>query len=173
MFSRSPGTTRCATISAGPTIRPADPRLGLDDTGPLLEQRVLQVAAGNADLAAERHDLVRGQLLGEVAVGGLELGGALDDPLERRAIDAGRRAFAPCYSCGGSGRRRGGAWTSGWRDRRPAAAGRAARRLDRRTRWGGGAARACACRNGRKSSIGIGKIVVELFSAAISVTVWR
>ena len=27
--------------------------------------------------------------------------------------------------------------------------------------------------NGRKSSIGIGKIVTELFSAAISVTVWR
>jgi hypothetical protein len=28
-------------------------------------------------------------------------------------------------------------------------------------------------RNGRNSSIGMGKMVVELFSAAISVTVWR
>jgi len=39
---------------------------------------------------------------------------------------------------------------------------------------GGGVGRAvCACRKGLKSSIGMGKIVVELFSAAISVTVWR
>ena len=30
-----------------------------------------------------------------------------------------------------------------------------------------------AWRNGRKRSIGIGKTVVELFSAAISVSVWR
>jgi hypothetical protein len=36
-----------------------------------------------------------------------------------------------------------------------------------------GADATAGVRNGRKSSIGIGKIVVELFSAAISVTVCR
>jgi hypothetical protein len=35
------------------------------------------------------------------------------------------------------------------------------------------AAEAAALRNGRNSSMGMGKMVVELFSAAISVTVWR
>ena len=45
--------------------------------------------------------------------------------------------------------------------------------------WSGGLASAglpavaAAWRKGRNSSMGTGKIVVELFSVAISVTVWR
>jgi hypothetical protein len=38
---------------------------------------------------------------------------------------------------------------------------------------GGGALDAAAVRKGRNSSIGMGKMVVELFSAAISVTVCK
>jgi hypothetical protein len=38
---------------------------------------------------------------------------------------------------------------------------------------GGGALAAAAVRNGRNNSIGMGKMVVELFSAAISVTVCK
>ena len=55
--------------------------------GLLLEQRLLQVVRRNPDLPAQRDDLVAGQPLADVALAGLELGGALNDALQRLATD--------------------------------------------------------------------------------------
>jgi len=78
---------------------------------PLFEQGTLEVALGNAYLAPERQDLVGRELLRQIAVARLELGRALDDPLERRPIDARRRALGHATPAGASVPRRGGAWT--------------------------------------------------------------
>jgi len=60
----------------------------LDDrAGLLLEQRLLEVARRDADVLPQREELVLRQPLADVALRGLELGRALDDPLERLAAD--------------------------------------------------------------------------------------
>ena len=78
------GPDRPAEHSFGP---------GLHDARPLLQQRLLEKSSGNPDLAAELQDLLRGQALPDLAIGGLELGGALDDTLEGGPVDAGREAI--------------------------------------------------------------------------------
>src|ERR1041384_2524685 len=107
---RSPGTTRCAVRRAGPandhtspdrssrrvhtlrgeTRRPSErPHVArpLEQARALLQHRLLEVAPGNPDVLAERQQLGLGEPVADVALAGLELGGALDDALERLAAD--------------------------------------------------------------------------------------
>ena len=158
---------------------------GRIDAGTLLEHRLLEVTGGYSHFLAERQHLFRSQPFADVALPGLQLSGTLHDPLECRAVDLpdwrvghvggeiSRRACRPfgrpppaaSQSC------RPAPWPA-WRllpteVRRlsEAAAARLPRQPDLRppAMW----------RKGRNISIGMGKSVVELFSAAISTTVWR
>ena len=52
-------TTRCARTSDGPTTLPASPLSAGDHLGGLLQHRLLEVARGDPDFAAQRGDLVR------------------------------------------------------------------------------------------------------------------
>ena len=119
MASRSPCTTRCALIAAGPD-RAAEEALGpgLHEAGPLLQQRLLEVLAGNADLPAELDDLVGGEAFADLPLGGLKLSGALDDALERGPVDASRKAVRHATPAACRERRRSSAATSAWRARR-------------------------------------------------------
>ena len=120
----------------------------------------------------KREDLVGRELLADVALGGLQLGGPLDDPLQRGPVDPGRRALGHASPATASAARRRAGAVDIRVERSPAgSAAPGGSSPDRRP--GGARGGSLACRKGRKSSIGIGKIVVELFSAAISVTVWR
>ena len=53
----------------------------------LFEHRLAEVAIGNADLLAERQDFMRRKPFADVSFAGLQLGGALDDPLQRVPAD--------------------------------------------------------------------------------------
>src|SRR2546426_797989 len=126
----------------------------------LLEHCLAQIAVRNADVFPERQDLVVRETVANVVFPGLQLGGALDDALQRLTTD---EVSASCLThqtlalplFRGAGRR-----------------SRAVR---------SGSARlpeslACGAKrsmNPLNRSIGIGKIVVELFSDAISLTVCR
>jgi hypothetical protein len=61
--------------------------------GALLQQRLLEVAAGNTDLLAQSEDIVGREILADVALGGLQLRGPLDDSLQRGPVDPGRRSL--------------------------------------------------------------------------------
>ena len=63
------------------------------EAGALLQQRLLEVAAGNADLLAQGEDIVGREVLADVALGGLQLRGPLDDPLQRGPVEPGRRSL--------------------------------------------------------------------------------
>src|SRR5512135_16447 len=144
----------------GPYERPGQAPLAalLGEAGPLLEQRLLQVTGGDADVVAERDELRFGEALSDVALAGLELGRALDDPVEGLPADQlARHGYARTFSLstGLAGR-----------DSPAARAGRAGMALSARRP-------ATVSRMPLKRSIGTGKIVVEFFSDAISVTVWR
>src|SRR5262249_35170070 len=58
-----------------------------DCARPLLEERLLEIPDGNADILAEREQLVLAQPFADVALPGLQLRGALDDAVERFAAD--------------------------------------------------------------------------------------
>src|SRR5206468_7543808 len=127
----------------------------LDDrAGLLLEQRLLEVARRDADVLPQREELVLRQPLADVALRGLELGRALDDPLERLAADelARHRYASTLLVFGAAG--------SVSPEALCGSAGAVA--------W-----RATESRNPLNRSMGIGKNVVELFSEEISVTVCR
>ena len=142
--------------------RPRDPGdhaapRGLEAAGPLLEQCLPQVTRRNADVLPEGEQLGLGEALPDVVLPRLQLGRALNDPLQRVAADelAGHRYASVLVFAGGAG---------------------SASPATLAVSWGGWAAAACWAtepRNPRNRSSGIGKIVVELFSDAISVTVWR
>jgi hypothetical protein len=74
---------------ARPDERVEPPGHGRCDADLLLEQRLAEVLCGDADFPAQGQDLVLGERVADVPLTGLELGGALDDPLEGRAVDAG------------------------------------------------------------------------------------
>ena len=65
--------------------------IGHGDAGAFFEDRLLQVALGDPDFLAEREDLV-GREMRPLVLRCLQLGCALEDPLERGAIDPGRGA---------------------------------------------------------------------------------
>src|SRR4029077_11158035 len=123
----------------------------------LLEHRLAQIAFGNADVLAERQDFVGREPFADLALSRLQLGGAFDDALERVTADeilphqtlalplfrtAGRRSPAPAARSGRAAEGGGGGL--------PVGATRSMKTLNR--------------------SMGMGKIVVELFSEAISLT---
>src|SRR5207302_598785 len=90
----APAPARCARNHAGggEPRRSREPGEGAppllhDAAGLLFEQCLLQVARGDADVLPQREQLVLGQPVADVALRRLELGGALDDPLERLAAD--------------------------------------------------------------------------------------
>src|SRR2546427_2925186 len=132
-----------------------EPRTGLDErAGLFFEQRLLEIAIGNADVFAERQDFVLRESVADVALAGLQLGGALNDTLQRLAADEvlPHQAFAfPLFSAAG--------------------------KLSPDVRSGKlrfpESAEPIFSMNPRNRSMGMGKIVVELFSEAISLTVWR
>src|SRR5436309_7801873 len=126
----------------------------------LLEHGLAQIAVRNADVFPERQDLVVRETVANVVFSGLQLGGALDDALQRLTTD---EVSASCLThqtlalplLRGAGRR--------W----PAVRSGSARLPE---------SLACGAKRSMKPlnrSIGIGKIVVELFSDAISLTVCR
>src|SRR5438874_2741729 len=124
--------------------------------GLLLEQRLLQIAGRDADVLAQREERVLRQPLPDVALAGLELGRAPDDALERLPADELARHAQPLTLAFS-------------RD-----AGSVSPEVLSGSAGVAAAARAAAVpKNPLNRSIGIGKIVVELFSEAISVTVWR
>ncbi len=123
----------------------------------LFQHRLTQVAVGNADVLPERQDLVIRETVADVVFSGLQLGGALDDALQRLTTDEvlAHQTFAfPLLRTAGK--------------RSPAVRSGMARLPE-----------SSACAGARRSmkplnrSIGMGKIVVELFSEAISLTVCR
>src|SRR2546423_1081629 len=135
------------------------PRAGRDLGGNarlLFQNRLTEVAVRDADVLAERQDLVVGETIADVVFSGLQLGGALDDPLQRLTTDEVSAHFFGHQTLvlpllRGAGRcspdaRSGSA-------RVPESAIFSMKPLNK--------------------SIGIGKIVVELFSEAISLTVCR
>src|SRR5258706_13743691 len=130
------------------------PRRDLGSNARLLLQPGLpQVAVGNADVFSERQDLVVRETVADVMFSGLQLGGTLDDALQRLTTDEilpHQTLAFPLFR--GAGRRS------------PPVVSASAREGDV------GASRSMKPLN---RSIGIGKIVVELFSDAISLTVWR
>ena len=71
----------------------------VDQAGPLLQQGLLEVTARYADLPPQRDQLVRGETVARVALGGLQLGRPLNDSLERGAVDASDGTLGSCYSC--------------------------------------------------------------------------
>src|SRR5204863_7493816 len=132
--------------------RQAPPFRALRRSRPLLEQRLPQVAVGDADVLAERQQLGLGEPFADVVGSRLQLGGALDDPLEHLALDQlACHRYAPAllfFSSAGSVSPEvasGSAGVTGFR--------------------------VTASRNPLNRSMGIGKNVVELFSEEISVTV--
>jgi transposase len=48
----------------------------------------LEVSPGDADFTPKRDQLLRGETVSNVVLGGLELGCALNDPIECRPVDA-------------------------------------------------------------------------------------
>ena len=101
MFSRSPCTTRCAVIARA--RRPAEQtfRLGLDDTGPLLQQGLLEEAAGNSDLrpSSISSSVVSPSPISRSAV----WSSAARWMIRSRAARSIRPGdLPPCYSCGGA-----------------------------------------------------------------------
>src|SRR6266699_4565759 len=122
-----------------------DPRL-------LFQHGLAEITVRNPDILAEREDFVAGEPFADVAFSGLQLRGALDDALERFTADevVPHQTFVfPLLRS--AGRRSPAVW-----------AGRA--RLPESATFS---------MNPSNKSIGIGKIVVELFSDAISLTVCR
>src|SRR6266550_7085156 len=126
----------------------------------LLEHCLAQIAVRNADVFPERQDLGVRETVTDVVFSGLQLGGALDDALERLTADEvasffGHQTLARPLLRGAG-------------NRSPAMRSGSARLPE-----------SLACTGARRSmkplnkSIGIGKIVVELFSDAISLTVCR
>src|SRR5438094_731378 len=122
--------------------------------GLLFEQGLVEVALGDADVLAQGEQLVLRQPLADVVLCRLELGRALDDPLERLAADelARHRYASTLLVFGAAG--------SVSPEALCGSAGAVA--------W-----RATESRNPLNRSMGIGKNVVELFSEEISVTVCR
>src|SRR5712691_10619238 len=123
------------------------------------QDRLTQVAVRNSDVLPERQDLVIRETVADVVFSGLQLGGALDDALQRLTTDEvpslAHQTFAfPLLRTAG---KRSPAVRSG-RARLPESSSCA------------GASRSMKPLN---RSIGMGKIVVELFSEAISLTVCR
>jgi len=57
-------------------------------TGALFEQRLLHVAGRNPDFLTKLEDILLGELVADVARLGLQLGGAMDNPLQCFAADA-------------------------------------------------------------------------------------
>src|SRR5256714_6616382 len=115
------------------------------------------MAIGDADVCAERQHLIFGEPFTDVVLAGLQLRRALDDALKRLAADevpAARlrhQAFAfPLFRGAGSFS--------------PDVLSGSAARLPEPPTFS---------KKPLNKSIGIGKIVVELFSDAISLTVWR
>src|SRR5882762_6014696 len=137
--------------------RPGPGRDVRGDARLLLEHRLTQVAVGDADVLPERQDLVVRETVADVVFSRLELGGALDDTLQRLTADEilphQTLAFPLLRTAG---------------KRSPAVRSGSARLPE-----------SPACSGASRSmkplnrSIGIGKIVVELFSEAISLTVCR
>src|SRR5260370_20224137 len=138
--------------------RPGQPRhhparLGDGAARLLGEQGALQIWRRDADVLAQREQLLLGEPVPDVSLCSLELGRALDDPFERLAADeVARHRYASAFVFLGSvGRLCPDAFS-----------GRA-----------GVLAPLAASRKPRNRSSGRGKIVVELFSEAISVTVCK
>src|SRR5258708_37339755 len=140
-------------------LRPPRPCSGRDfRRGPrlLFQHRLTQVAVGDPDVFAECQDLGVGEPVADVVFSGLQLGRALDDALQRLTTDeviSHQTLAFPLPRTAGN--------------RSPAVRSGSARLAD------------SSCAGARRSmkplnrSIGIGKMVVELFSEAISLTVWR
>src|SRR5207245_8655792 len=120
--------------------------------GPLFEQRLAQIARRDPDLLAEREQFWLGEPLADVLLAGLQLRGALDDALQRVATnELARHRYASAFVFSGAA----GSLSP---DAFSGSAGVATRLPT-------------LSRNPRNSSSGRGKMVVELFSEAISVTV--
>ncbi len=95
---------------AGRRRAPTVPQVQIDARA-LLEQRLLEIAVGDADLAPERQHVVGRKGLTDVALAGLELRRALKDPFERRTVDAGGLPFCHATPRGPLAPSRFGAWT--------------------------------------------------------------
>ncbi len=62
-------------------------------TGAFFQERLLQVASRNPDFLTKLEHILLGELVTDVARPGLQLGGAMDDPLESLAVDAVVRRY--------------------------------------------------------------------------------
>src|SRR6266511_346694 len=143
-----------------PGTREPRPRPGRDVGGCaclLLQHGLAQVPVGNSDVLPERQDFVVRETVADVVFSGLELGGALDDALQRLATDEILLHQTFAFPLSRTVGKRSPDVLSG-RARLPESSACA------------GASRSMKPLN---RSIGMGKIVVELFSEAISLTVWR
>jgi hypothetical protein len=60
----------------------------LPDSSAFFQESLLEVSPGNSDFTPERDQLLRGETVSNVVLGGLELGCALNDSLECRPVDA-------------------------------------------------------------------------------------
>src|SRR6267142_2427263 len=120
----------------------------------LFQHRLAEIAVGDPDVFAKREDLAARQPITDVPLSGLQFGGALDDALQRLAADE----LLPHQTLAflllrGAGRRSLDVVSGSARLPESEGAMRSIKPL--------------------KRSIGMGKIVVELFSEAISLTVCR
>ncbi len=122
----------------------------------LFQHRLTQVAVGNTDVLAECQDLGVGEPVADVVLSGLQLGRALDNALQRLTTDEVLSHQTLAFPLPRTAGNRSPDVRSG------------SARLAGSSR--GGARRSMKPLN---RSIGIGKMVVELFSEAISLTVCR
>jgi hypothetical protein len=60
----------------------------MPDASAFFQESLLEVSPGDADFTPERDQLLRGETVANIVLGGLELGCALNDPLECRPVDA-------------------------------------------------------------------------------------
>jgi hypothetical protein len=79
---------------SGDRARTSDPLEEADGTdtsqaSSFLQQSLLKVAARNSHLPSQGDQLLGCETISALAFGGLQLGRSLDDPLERRPVDAG------------------------------------------------------------------------------------
>src|SRR6185436_2763006 len=123
------------------------------------ENRLAEVRVRNADVLAELVHLLLGQAVADVPLARLQLGGALDDAFDRRAVEAwpGGNDVAHFLASSSAGAVTGMGFGNGM----PVEAGSAGVRDFMKST------------KGERRSSGTGRTSVDLFSAATSTTVWR